>query len=265
MIQCIGSRREDFPLCSRICCSAAVKNAIQLMERNPGASVYILYRDMRTFGFKEEYYRRARDMGVVFIEFDPESSPPDVSVEAGGLRVRIFDPASQMNLELSPEMLVLSSGIRPRPEAEEIAQMLKLPRMQEGFFMEAHPKLSPLDFSTTGVFLCGLAHSPRFMEESLAQSAGAAARAAGLVLRKELHASGTVAEVIRDRCSGCLACVHNCPYNVPVIDPKGVSVIDPRACHGCGICVAECPAKAITFKHCTDAQLMAQTRGVSSP
>ena len=233
------------------------------MEKNPAASVYVLYRDIRTFGFKEDYYKRARDLGVMFVKFEPES-PPDVRLENGNIQVTAFDPASQMDLEIKPDLLVLSAGVRPRPEAEAIAKMLKLPTMQEGFFLEAHPKLSPLDFSTAGIYLCGLAHSPRFMEETLAQASGAACRAAGLLLQKEIHSSGVVAEVIPERCSSCLACVYSCPYHVPVMNAQGVSYIDPRGCQGCGICAAECPAKAIVFKHYTDLQTIAQTRAATS-
>jgi heterodisulfide reductase subunit A2 len=263
MIQCVGSRREDFSLCSRVCCAAAVKNSIQLMEKNPEGSVTILYRDIRTFGFKEEYYKRARDLGVMFVKFDRDS-PPDVRLENGSLRVLVSDPASGMNLDIKPDLLVLSAGIRPRPDNAEIARMLKLPMMREGFFMEAHPKLSPLDFSSAGMFLCGLAHSPRFVEESLAQAKGAACRAAGLLLKKEIQTSGTVAVVNRDKCSSCLFCVYSCPYKVPSMDKQGISVIDPRKCQGCGICAAECPAKAITLKHFTDAQMIAQARAAST-
>ena len=259
MIQCVGSRCDEFPLCSRICCAAAVKNAIHIMEKNPAASVYILYRDMRTFGFKEEYYKKARDLGVMFIKFDLATSP-EVQLTNRNLKVKVFDPASQLDLEIKPDLLALSVGVRPRPEAEQIAKMLKLPAMQEGFFLEAHPKLSPLDFSTAGIHLCGLAHSPRFTEETLAQASGAACRAAGLLLQKEIQTSGVVAEVKRDRCSSCLACVYSCPYHVPVMDSDGISFIDPRGCQGCGICAAECPAKAIVFKHYTDPQTIAQTR-----
>ncbi|MCE5242511.1 MAG: FAD-dependent oxidoreductase, partial [Desulfobacteraceae bacterium] len=263
MIQCIGSRRDDFALCSRICCSAAVKNAISLMERNPRGTVTILYRDMRTFGFKEEYYKRARDLGVIFVRFDPES-PPDVRIDGnGGLRVVCHDASSRRDLEIRPDLLVLSAGIRPRPGGAEIAKMLKLPLMQEGFFLEAHPKLNPLDCPGAGIFLCGLAHSPRFMEESLSQARGAACRAAGLLLRREITTSGTVAEVDRERCAACLLCVYSCPYKVPYIDGEGISVIDPRKCQGCGVCVSECPAKAITFHHYTDAQVVAQARGAA--
>ncbi|MGV8073438.1 MAG: FAD-dependent oxidoreductase, partial [Syntrophobacteraceae bacterium] len=261
MIQCVGSRTDDFPLCSRVCCSAAVKNAIQLRKKNPKSSVYILYRDIRTFGFKEEYYKQARDLGVMFLRFDP-GSPPDVRLEEGVLTVKAFDAASQMDIEINPDLLVLSNGIRPRPEAAEVAKMLKLPRMQEGFFMEAHPKLSPLDFGSAGFFLCGLAHSPRFMEETLAQAKGAACRAAGLLLQKEILTSAIVAQVDPERCAACLICVYSCPYNVPRINEDNVSVIDPRSCHGCGTCVSECPAKAITLKHFTDGQILTHTHAV---
>jgi heterodisulfide reductase subunit A len=254
MIQCVGSRSEAFPMCSRVCCSAAVKNAIRLLERKPGATVMVLYRDIRTFGFKEEHYRRARDLGAVFIRFEPES-PPEVRLEEGGIEVSVFDPSSGLNLHIHTDALVLSAGIRPHPGGEPVAAMLKLSRGQEGFFMESHPKLSPLDANTQGVFLCGLAHSPRFIEESLSQARGAAGRAAGLLVQSEIRVSGTVAEVIRDRCSACLTCVHVCPYHVPRMDAEGISVIDPRGCQGCGVCVAECPAKAISMKHYTDAQL----------
>jgi heterodisulfide reductase subunit A len=260
MIQCVGSRTEKFPLCSRVCCAAAVKNAIRLVERRPGASVYILYRDVRTFGFKEEYYRRARDLGVTFVEFG-EAQPPSVSVEGDRVRVHVFDPAIQGNVELEPEALVLSTGMRPRPETEHVARLLRLPLTEEGFFLEAHPKLRPLDSATAGVFLCGLAHSPRFLEESLMQARGAACRAAGLLLREEMFTTGAVAEVDRDRCTACLVCVQVCPYRVPVIDAEGISAIDPCGCQGCGLCVAECPAKAITLRHCTDSQMAATIAG----
>jgi heterodisulfide reductase subunit A len=260
MIQCVGSRTEEFPLCSRVCCAAAVKNAIRLVERRRGASVYILYRDVRTFGFKEEYYRRARDLGVTFVEFG-EAHPPSVWVEGNRVRVHVFDPAIQENLELEPEALVLSTGMRPRPEADHVARLLRLPLTQEGFFLEAHPKLRPLDFATAGVFLCGLAHSPRFVEESLMQAKGAACRAAGLLLQEEMFTTGAVAEVDRDLCSACLVCVRVCPYRVPVIDAEGISAIDPCGCQGCGLCVAECPAKAITLRHSTDSQMAARIAG----
>lgn len=262
MIQCIGSRNDEFPLCSRVCCAGAVKNAILLMEKNPAASVYILYRDVRTFGFKEEYYRKARDLGVIFVKYEPESPPEVISNGGDALQVKVFDPASQMILEIEPELLVLSAGVRPQPGVDQLGKVLKLPFMQEGFFMEAHPKLSPLDFSRPGVFVCGLAHSPRFVEESITQALGAAARAGGLLWKKQVYSSGIVAEVKRELCSACLVCVNACPYQVPYIDEENVSVIDPEGCQGCGICVAECPAKAITFKHYTDDQILAQIDGL---
>jgi heterodisulfide reductase subunit A len=263
MIQCVGSRRDDFPLCSRVCCAAAVKNSIRLKEGNPDGAVFVLYRDIRTFGFKEEYYKTARDLGVIFIPFDPEAAP-ESSIHGDKVRVKIFDPGSQMDLVIDSDLLVLSVGIRPHPEARELAKKLKLPLMSEGFFLEAHPKLSPLDFSSNGLYLCGLAHSPRFVEESLAQAQGAACRAAGLLRQTEIRSSGVIAVVDRNRCSSCLVCVRSCPYNVPRIDREGISVIDARGCQGCGICAAECPAKAITLQHYTDAQVISQAQGIAA-
>ncbi len=260
MIQCVGSRRDDFGLCSRVCCSAAVKNAIRLLEKHPDCSVYVLYRDIRTYGFKEEYYRKARDLGAIFIKFEPESPPVATLEEGGGIKVRVFDSSAGMELEIRPDCLALSSGIRPAPSAAKLAGILRVPVNQEGFFIEAHPKLSPLDFSSPGIYLCGLAHSPRFIEESITQAKGAACRAAGLLLQPEIRASGVVAVVNRERCSSCLVCVQSCPYKVPRMDSEGISVIDPHGCQGCGICAAECPAKAIEFKHYTDEQLAAQLR-----
>jgi heterodisulfide reductase subunit A-like polyferredoxin len=260
MIQCVGSRNDEFPLCGRICCSAAIKNAIRLKGKNPHGVVTIFHRDVRTFGFKEEYYKKARDLGVLFIRFEPDA-PPEVQQEEGALRVRAYDGDSQMVIEIHPDLLVLSTGIRPRPGAAETAGMLKLPVMQEGFFLESHPKLAPLDSGSAGVFLCGLAHSPRFMEESLSQARGAACRAAGLLLQKEIHTSAVVAEVDASRCAACLVCVHTCPYHVPAINAQGCSVIDPRSCQGCGTCVSECPAKAIRLRHYTDDQVIAQADG----
>ena len=167
-----------------------------------------------------------------------------------------------MDLVIDSDLLVLSVGIRPHPEARELAKKLKLPLMSEGFFMEAHPKLSPLDFSSNGLYLCGLAHSPRFVEESLAQAQGAACRAAGLLRQTEIRSSGVIAVVDRNRCSSCLVCVRACPYRVPRIDHEGISVIDARGCQGCGICASECPAKAISLQHYTDAQVIAQAHGM---
>ena len=263
MVQCVGSRNNDFPPCSRICCSAAVKNAIRLLEKNPKSSVYILYRDIRTFGFKEEYYKRARDLGAIFVKFH-QQNPPTVWIDDDQLRVRVFDPACQMDLVLHPDLLVLSVGIRPTQDSVPIARMLKLPFTPEGFFLEAHPKLRPLDFSSAGIFLCGLAHSPRFMEESLCQATGAASRAASLLLQEEILSSGIVAEVDREHCSSCLVCVRTCPYQVPVMDEEGISAIDPQGCQGCGVCVSECPAKAISLKHYTDAQIGAKVAALST-
>ena len=258
MIQCVGSREPEHPYCSRVCCGEAIKNAITLKEMRPQARIFILYRDIRTYGFKEIYYKKARDLGVQFIRYEPERKP-EVRSAKGGLLVSVFDQNLGATIKLKAEYVILSAGIRPDPMAREIANLMKLPIDADGFFMEAHMKLRPLDFRSHGFFLCGLAHSPKFIEETIAQAQGAAARALAILAQKEMYVGGAVAIVNQSKCIVCLTCVRTCPYNVPIID-YGVNAayIDPAACQGCGLCASECPAKAITLQNFTDAQIIAQ-------
>jgi heterodisulfide reductase subunit A len=255
MIQCVGSRNADFPFCSRVCCSAAVKNALALKAANPGVQVVVLYRDLRTFGFKELYYLEARRKGVLFFRYIPEEAPKVYEGENGSLMVDFIDRSSHQPFQVEPDLVVLSSGIRANAGAEPLAKLLKLPRGEEGFFMEAHVKLRPLDFASPGIYLAGLAHSPRFVPEALAMAKGAAQQAVKVLSRKQMRVPATVAEVAPDRCASCLACVRLCPYDAPFINAEGVSEIPPPKCRGCGICVSECPARAITLKHSTDDQI----------
>jgi len=257
MIQCVGSREPDFPYCSRVCCSAAVKNSIQLKEHNPGAQVIVLYRDVRTFGFKELYYLKARQKGVLFFRYIPEEKP-QVYDDNGKLIVDFTDRSSHQDFRVEPDLVVLSAGIRPDKGAEQIARLLKLPTTDEGFFLEAHVKLRPVEFATSGVFLAGLAHSPRFIEESVTMAKSAGQQAMKVLCKKIMTTSAAIAEVDPDKCAACLACVRACPYSAPFINEEGVSEIPPSACMGCGICAAECPAKAIELKHNTDDQLLAK-------
>jgi heterodisulfide reductase subunit A len=257
MIQCVGSRNTDFPFCSRVCCSAAVKNSIRLKELNPRCQVIILYRDVRTYGFKELYYLEARRKGVMFFRYIPEESP-EVTVPDGRLTVDFTDRSSHRDFRVEPDLVVLSAGIRPHEGAQQVAQLLKLSRTVEGFFLEAHVKLRPVDFAARGIFLAGLAHSPRFIEESVVMAKSAAQQAIKILSREELKTSAAVAEVDPDRCAACLACVRVCPFQAPFINEDGVSYIPPSDCRGCGICTAQCPTRAITLKHSTDEQILAK-------
>ncbi|MFZ0241538.1 MAG: FAD-dependent oxidoreductase [Desulfobacterales bacterium] len=258
MIQCVGSRNEEFSFCSRVCCSAAVKNSISIKEINPDAQVVILYRDLRTFGFKELYYLKARRLGVMFFRYIPQDQPRVYTDSAGKLVVDFTDRSSHQDFRVEPDLVALSTGMRPDTGADQIASVLKLPRGKEGFFLEAHVKLQPLEFASPGVFLAGLAHSPRFIPEALAMAKGAAQQAAKILCKQEITTPATVAEVDPERCAACLACVRTCPFAAPFINADGVSEIPPSKCRGCGICVVECPARAITLKHSTDAQIEAK-------
>jgi heterodisulfide reductase subunit A-like polyferredoxin len=258
MIQCIGSRNDEFTFCSRVCCSAAVKNSIAIKELNPDAQVVILYRDLRTFGFKELYYLKARRMGVMFFRFIPDEPPQVYNDTDGKLTVDFNDRSSHQDFRVESDLVVLSAGIRPNCGADQIAPILKLPRTHEGFFLEAHVKLQPLEFASPGIFLAGLAHSPRFISEALSMAGGAAQQAAKILSRERMSTPATVAEVNADLCAACLACVRSCPFDAPSINADGVSEIPPAKCRGCGICIVECPARAITLKHSTDEQIEAK-------
>ncbi|MFH1566360.1 MAG: FAD-dependent oxidoreductase [Gemmatimonadota bacterium] len=255
MIQCVGSRDEEHPYCSRVCCGHAVKNALRLKAQWPDTQVYVFYRDIRTYGEREDYYRQAREAGVLFIRYEPEA-PPQVTLDGGQLRVVGRDPVLGAEVELRPGLLVLSAGIRPHPESADLALRLKAPLNADGNFLEAHLKLRPLDFSNEGMFLCGLAHSPKYAEESIAQARGAAARAATILSKRHLFVPGTVAHVHEEKCAACLTCVRACPFDVPVIK-DGVAFIEMSMCQGCGTCAAACPGKAIELGHFADRQIIA--------
>jgi heterodisulfide reductase subunit A2 len=257
MIQCVGSRNEGFPACSRVCCSAAVKNSLTLKEINPDSQVVVLYRDVRTFGFKELYYLKARQKGVMFFRYIPEEKP-EVSRADDRLVVDFTDRSSHEAFRFEPDIVVLSSGIRPHEGAEAVARILKLPRTEEGFFLEAHIKLRPVEFDCQGIFLAGTAHSPRFISESITMAKSAGQQAVKILCREKMQTLAAVAEVDPEKCAACLACVRECPFRVPFINEEGVSEISPSGCRGCGVCTAVCPRRAITLKHCTDDQMDAK-------
>ncbi|MCD6353740.1 MAG: FAD-dependent oxidoreductase, partial [Proteobacteria bacterium] len=258
MIQCVGSRDEDHPYCSRVCCSAAIKNSLKLKEINPDLNIFILYRDVRTYSFKELYYKKARETGVKFIRYKEDKKPEILVTDKGTLKANVFDENIITEVQIEPDFVVLSAAIRPNPDGENAAQVYKLSYDPDGFFMEAHMKLRPLDFTNVGMFLCGLAHSPKFAEESISQAKGAVSRACTILSKAQMMVGGVVAEVDADRCVACLTCVRVCPYGVPRINEEGVAEIAPAACQGCGSCASACPRKAIQLNHYKDEQIMSK-------
>ena len=258
MIQCVGSRIPERPYCSRICCSAAIKNALKIKELNPEARVHILYRDIRTYGLLEEYYTLARKKGVLFSRYDLDHKPEVEPLDAERLSVTFFDAFIQRKVNLRPDLLVLSAAILPR-ENEKLANLFKVSRNLDGFYLEAHMKLRPVDFATEGIFLAGMGHGPKLMSESISQAAAAVARACTLLSRDRLQVGGVVAKVDPEKCAVCLICVRACPYGVPYIHEEGYSHIEASRCQGCGTCVSECPQKAIQLQHFTDQQILEKT------
>jgi len=257
MIQCVGSRNEKNTYCSRVCCANAVKNALKIKELEPDADIFVLYRDIRTYGFREDHYRKAAEQGIKFIRYDDDNLP--VVTDEGGLNVKIKESIMDCELELEPKTLVLSAAIVPPEGNLEMAKMLKVPLSKDGFFLEAHMKLRPVDFATEGVFLCGLAHWPKFIDESISQANGAAARALTIISKDTLEGEGAIARIDGDICSACGTCVAICPYGAPQKNPETGDVkINEVTCKGCGTCVASCPERAITLPFFTDEQLKAQ-------
>ena len=256
MIQCVGCRNEDRTYCSRICCSMAIKNALKIKEENPAVNVYILYKDVRTYGFREKYYQQAREKGVIFIRYDDEHKPK-VQEEDGKLEVTVFDPILKEDYTFEPSLVALSTAIISGSDNENISNMLMVPQGENGFFLEAHIKLRPVEFASDGIFVCGSAHWPKFVEESIVQAQAAAAKAATFLSKDNILVEGAITVVEEDKCAACLTCVRICPYSVPEINPEtGVAEIAPAKCHGCGICVSECPAKALQLQQYKDNQVI---------
>ena len=257
-IQCVGSRNKENPNCSRICCQGAVKYALQLKGLNPDLDVMTLYRDIRTYGFLEDYYRESREKGVMFSRFKLEE-PPQVEVEGGNLSISFVDHVLERPVKLPVDAVILSAAVQPN-DTEELASLLKIPRNAAGFFIEAHAKLRPVDFASEGIFLCGLAHSPKLISESIAQSMAAASRAGAFLADTSQTISGVTAFVSPERCAACLVCVRSCPYNVPQITRENVSEINPAMCQGCGTCASKCPAMVIQVAHFEDDQIAAKIK-----
>ena len=266
MIQCVGPWSVDPSVpfyCSRTCCTNAMKNAIRIKLLNPDCQVVVLHKEMMTYGFREEYYTEARQRGVLFVRYSDDNQPR-VEVVNGVLQVIARDPILKEQLAFAPDVLALSMAIRPAEGSARLAEMLGVPLSSEGFFMEDNLKLRPMDFTKEGIFLCGMAHYPKFTEEAIAHALATAARAMTIIGREKLETGGKVAEVDQSKCVGCLTCVRTCPFHIPRIDPnafgvggiKGAAYIEPTVCTGCGTCTSECPANAIQLHHFRDEQIM---------
>ncbi len=256
-ILCAGSLDESHPYCSRTCCQQSVKNAIALKEQDPTRQVYVWFKEMRTYGLLEEYYTKARELGVIFTRYDNDT-PPQVSAN-GNVSISARDPYLSRDVTMPLDLLVLAAPTVASDGASELSKMLKVPLTADGFYLEAHVKLRPVDFGSEGIFLCGAAHYPKSIEETISQAYAAAGRAAAILAKPVIKAGGVVAEVDEDKCAACLTCVRICPYEVPIIDLETKKAkIEAAACQGCGVCVSECPVKAITLHHYTDAQIFAK-------
>jgi heterodisulfide reductase subunit A len=265
MIQCVGCRNEDRNYCSRLCCSESVKNALKLKEINPKMDIYILYRDMRTYGYSEEYYREAADKEVKFIRYEPQDKP---EVQAGEseegrpvLKVTTPDYILGVKVEIDADIVSLAAAIIPPAGNKEISQLFKVPLGPDGFFQEAHVKLRPVEFAADGVYLCGIAHYPKFISEAIKQAYGAAGRVLTLLSHDTVTASGSVCEVDEKKCMGCGQCISVCTYGAIEFRETRQgkkAVVNPVLCKGDGLCNAKCPTGAIRLKHFTDEEILAE-------
>lgn len=261
VIQCI--RQPDAPeYCSRVCCTSTMKNASRIKMLNPNCEVIVLYKDIITYGFREQYYTDARRRGVLFIRYDDDHKP--IVDRNGAVTVRAYEPFLRKELEFRPDLLMVSTPVVPSEGTKELAKLLHVPLSSEGFFMEAHLKMRPMDFMEEGIFIAGMAHYPKFIEESIAHALAAAGRAITILSQHPLYYGGTVAQVDQSKCVACLTCVRTCPFGIPrVLDDaignggiKGAAWIDPAKCQGCGTCTGECPAAAIQLVSYRDDQIM---------
>jgi len=256
-IQCVGSREPERMYCSKVCCTHTVHSAVHLKKKNPEARVFVLYRDMRTYGQKEDIYKEARDLGVIFIRYDLDSKP-QVTDNGSGLDLLVHDPVSGRNLLINPDFLVLAAAIVSGRE-NALAMKYKVPMDEDGWFFEAHQKLRPVDFATDGMFMAGICHYPKPMDEVVAQAQAAAARACTVLTQPRMTVGGIVAEINQAKCSGCGVCVAVCPYSAITLDEeKGKAVVNEAMCKGCGTCASSCRSDAPVLRGFTNAGLFAQ-------
>ncbi len=258
MIQCVGSRDKERPYCSRYCCSEAIKNALELKAADPSRDITIMYRDIRTFAFKEDYYKKAREANIKFVSYE-EDCKPEVVAAGDKVEVKVFDPILNEAVNLPADIVALSIGVVPNPENAAIGQMLKVPTNQDGFFLEAHVKLRPVDFATDGVFMCGMSHSPKFSDESITQANAAVSRACLVLSLDFIEAEGKTAYVNKDRCSACGLCEINCPYSaIRVNAAEACAEVNAVLCKGCGVCTASCRMNAVDLNGFNNEEVLAQ-------
>jgi len=257
-IQCVGSRNQERPYCSRICCSYSLTAALKIKKINPRVNLYILYRDIRTYGLREDLYAKARSQGIMFIRYDSQN-PPKVTVgEDGALEITVVDQVLRRLVKLQPDFINLASAIVPSA-VDELARILKVAVNQEGFFQEAHVKLRPVDFATDGIFVCGLAHYPKDVDESLTQAMAAASRAVAVLAKKQWVSSGQVARIDETTCVGCQGCAQVCPYGaVEYVERERICQVNVALCKGCGSCAAACPSGSARLLGFERQQLHAQ-------
>lgn len=256
MIQCVGSRNEEHPYCSKVCCTEAIKNALKIKESSPKTEVIILYRDIRTYGFKEKYYRESREKGVMFIRYN-ESNPPEIEKDGKTLNV-VVTMLDSNKLKIASDLVVLSAGMVPQSNVKELSQMLKVPLNAENFFLEAHVKLRPVDFATEGIYLAGTARAPVTIRDSISQGNAVAARAMTVLSKETILAGGVTSYVDESACTGCRICIRLCPYNAITRNDFGTAQVNEALCKGCGVCAASCPEKAMIIRHFKTEQILAE-------
>jgi heterodisulfide reductase subunit A len=264
MIQCVGCRTTERNYCSRVCCGQAIKNALKLKEANPKNEIYIIFRDMRTYGFTEDYYREAATKGIRFIRYEPDDKPLVEAVEQDDrnvLRVTVTDPILGQKLALDADLLGLAAAVIPSSTSHELARLFKVPLNPDGFFQEAHVKLRPVDFAADGIFLCGTAHYPKNISETISQAYGAAGRAISLLSKNSVTATGAICDVNESACVACGACIAACTYDAidfRVTELGKKARVNPILCKGDGLCNAKCPTGAIYLNHYTDEEIFRQ-------
>jgi heterodisulfide reductase subunit A2 len=258
-IQCVGSREPERPYCSKVCCTHSMESALHLKELRPDMNIAILYRDIRTYGEREYLYRKARLAGVVFIQYAVDRKP-EVMPNESGLEIEVMDQNLGQTVSTRADLLVLASAIVPHRN-EELAQLFKIPLNEEGFFVEAHAKLGPSEFATPGLFLCGMAHYPKPIDESVAHALAATSRALTFLSRENIQVGGIVSRILAERCSACMGCIQVCPYEAITLNrEKHAAEINEALCKGCGACAATCPSEAVVLSGFDHRQLYAQIR-----